>query len=92
MQTISDQRMHARDGMNAFVVLTAVHGPSESFIDWLISYAYNFSLHRFIPNREGQDLGASFNLLHDDASPATPSKTRRRPAHGELHFQKSKQP
>lgn len=44
---------------------------------------------RFIPNRAGQDLQASFNLLHDDGSPATPSKARRTP-HNELHFQKSK--
>lgn len=44
---------------------------------------------RFIPNRAGQDLQASFNLLHDDGSPATPSKSRRTP-HNELHFQKSK--
>ncbi|MCJ1254742.1 substrate-specific activator of APC-dependent proteolysis [Lignoscripta atroalba] len=46
---------------------------------------------RFIPNREGQDLHASFSLLHDDASPSTPSKTKRRPAHGELHFQKTEE-
>lgn len=45
---------------------------------------------RFIPNREGQDLQASFSLLHDEASPATPSKQKRRPPHGELHYQKSK--
>jgi cell division cycle 20-like protein 1 (cofactor of APC complex) len=44
---------------------------------------------RFIPNRAGQDLQASFSLLHDDGSPATPSKSRRTP-HNELHFQKSK--
>jgi cell division cycle 20-like protein 1 (cofactor of APC complex) len=44
----------------------------------------------FIPNRSGQDLTASFNLLHDEASPATPSKSKRTP-HNELHFQKSKQ-
>ncbi|MCJ1308842.1 substrate-specific activator of APC-dependent proteolysis [Agyrium rufum] len=43
---------------------------------------------RFIPNREGQDLQASFSLLHDDNAPGTPSKSKRRPAHGELHFQK----
>jgi cell division cycle 20-like protein 1 (cofactor of APC complex) len=43
---------------------------------------------RFIPNRAGQDLQASFNLLHDEASPATPSRARRTP-HNELHFQKS---
>jgi hypothetical protein len=44
--------------------------------------------YRFIPNRAGQDLQASFNLLHDDGSPATPSKSKRTP-HNELHFQKS---
>ncbi|MCJ1355218.1 MAG: substrate-specific activator of APC-dependent proteolysis [Icmadophila ericetorum] len=43
---------------------------------------------RFIPNREGQDLHASYSLLHDE-SPGTPSKPRRRPAHGELHFQRT---
>ena len=46
-------------------------------------------LYRFIPNREGQDLQASFSLLHDDASPTTPSRAKRRTPHGELHFQKS---
>ncbi|TKA23293.1 hypothetical protein B0A50_07350 [Salinomyces thailandicus] len=40
---------------------------------------------RFIPNRAGQDLQASYSLLHDDGSPATPSKTKRHA--GELHFQ-----
>lgn len=45
---------------------------------------------RFIPNREGQDLQASFSLLHDEGSPATPSKQKKRPPYGELHFQKSK--
>ncbi|CAN9326987.1 unnamed protein product [Alternaria alternata] len=45
---------------------------------------------RFIPNRAGQDLQASFNLLHDEASPATPSKARRTPHH-ELHFQKTEE-
>jgi hypothetical protein len=44
---------------------------------------------RFIPNREGQDLQASFSLLHEDGCPATPSKVKRRAPHGELHFQKS---
>ena len=48
------------------------------------------TLLRFIPNREGQDLQASFSLLHDDGSPATPSKQKKRTPHGELHFQKSK--
>ena len=46
---------------------------------------------RFIPNREGQDLQASFNLMHEDGSPSTPSKAKKRTPHGELHFQKSKQ-
>ncbi|OAL06214.1 WD40 repeat-like protein [Phaeosphaeriaceae sp. SRC1lsM3a] len=45
---------------------------------------------RFIPNRAGQDLQASFNLLHDEASPATPSRARRTP-HNELHFQKTEE-
>lgn len=44
---------------------------------------------RFIPNREGQDLQASFSLLHDEGSPATPSKQKKRTPHGELHFQRS---
>lgn len=45
---------------------------------------------RFIPNREGRDLQASYNLHHDEGSPATPSKTKQRTPHGELHYQKSK--
>ncbi|KAF2141940.1 uncharacterized protein K452DRAFT_308360 [Aplosporella prunicola CBS 121167] len=45
---------------------------------------------RFIPNRSGVDLTASFSLLHDDGSPATPSKTKRTP-HNELHFQKTEE-
>ncbi|KAH0542574.1 hypothetical protein FGG08_003079 [Glutinoglossum americanum] len=44
---------------------------------------------RFIPNREGQDLQASFSLLHDDGSPSTPSRSKKRTPHGELHFQRS---
>lgn len=44
---------------------------------------------RFIPNREGRDLQAGFSLLHDDASPATPSKLKKRTPHNELHFQRS---
>lgn len=44
----------------------------------------------FIPTRSGQDLQASFSLLHEDASPATPSKQKKRTPQGELHFQKSK--
>lgn len=47
-------------------------------------------LSRFIPNREGQDLQASYSLLHEDGCPTTPSKVKKRAPHGELHFQKSK--
>ncbi|KAF2089259.1 WD domain-containing protein [Saccharata proteae CBS 121410] len=43
---------------------------------------------RFIPNRSGQDFTASFSLLHEDGSPATPTKTTKRTPHTELHFQK----
>lgn len=42
---------------------------------------------RFIPNRSGQDLSASYNLLHDEGSPATPSRSTKKAA-GDLHFQK----
>ncbi|KAK4900408.1 substrate-specific activator of APC-dependent proteolysis [Elasticomyces elasticus] len=41
---------------------------------------------RFIPNRAGQDLQASYSLLHDDGSPATPSRHKRAPS--DMHFQK----
>ncbi|EOD52438.1 putative cell cycle regulatory protein [Neofusicoccum parvum UCRNP2] len=44
----------------------------------------------FIPNRSGQDFPASFSLLHEDGSPATPSKSAKRTPHNELHFQKIK--
>jgi len=43
---------------------------------------------RFIPNRSGQDLQASFSLLHDEGSPATPSRANKRTPN-ELHFQRS---
>ncbi|KAF2484155.1 WD40-repeat-containing domain protein [Neohortaea acidophila] len=43
---------------------------------------------RFIPNRAGQDLQASYNLLHDDGSPATPSKGHKKGYSNELNFQK----
>lgn len=45
--------------------------------------------YRFIPNREGVDLQASYSLLHADGSPSTPTKPKKRTPHGELHFQKS---
>lgn len=43
---------------------------------------------RFIPNRDGRDLQASFSLLPDNISLATP-RTKKRTPHGELHFQRS---
>ncbi|KJZ75660.1 hypothetical protein HIM_04817 [Hirsutella minnesotensis 3608] len=46
---------------------------------------------RFIPSRSGQDLQASFSLLHEDGSPATPSRQKKRTPHGELHFQKTEE-
>jgi cell division cycle 20-like protein 1, cofactor of APC complex len=46
---------------------------------------------RFIPNRDGQDLQASYSLLHDDGSPATPSRSKKKTPHGELHFQKTEE-
>lgn len=46
---------------------------------------------RFIPNREGQDLQASYSLLYDDGSPATPSRSRKKAPHGELHFQRTEE-
>lgn len=46
---------------------------------------------RFIPTRSGQDLQASFSLLHEDASPATPPKQKKRTPHGELHFQRTEE-
>lgn len=42
---------------------------------------------RFIPNRSGQDMSASYNLLHEDGSPATPSKGHKR-IPTDVHFQK----
>lgn len=48
-------------------------------------------IRRFIPARSGQDLEAGFALLHEEGSPATPSRKKPTP-HGELHFQKSTLP
>lgn len=42
---------------------------------------------RFIPNRAGQDLSASYSLLHEDGSPATPSRQRKKTP-GEMQFHK----
>ncbi|KAF2837845.1 WD40 repeat-like protein [Patellaria atrata CBS 101060] len=46
---------------------------------------------RFIPNRSGQDLQASYSLLHDEGSPATPSRSAKRTPHNELHFQRTEE-
>ncbi|KAK4195811.1 putative fizzy-related protein [Triangularia verruculosa] len=46
---------------------------------------------RFIPTRSGQDLQASFSLLHEEGSPATPSRQKKRPPHGELHYQRTEE-
>lgn len=43
---------------------------------------------RFIPNRSGQDLQASYSLLDDEGSPATPSSRHKKQPSSELHFQK----
>lgn len=44
---------------------------------------------RFIPNRAGQDLHASYNLLHDQGSPATPHRSIKKPPVNELNVQKT---
>jgi cell division cycle 20-like protein 1 (cofactor of APC complex) len=49
------------------------------------------SFDRFIPNRSGVDLQSSYNLLNDDNSPTTPSKSQRA-SQGELNFQSSRFP
>jgi len=53
---------------------------------WKTKWRY---IYRFIPNREGIDLQASYSLLHAEGSPSTPQKPQKRTPHGELHFQKS---
>ncbi|EKV16567.1 Cell cycle regulatory protein (Srw1), putative [Penicillium digitatum PHI26] len=49
------------------------------------------TLYPFIPNRDGQDLQATYSLLHEDGCPSTPSKAKKRPPHSELHFQKTEE-
>ncbi|KAL8953276.1 MAG: hypothetical protein Q9222_000842 [Ikaeria aurantiellina] len=46
---------------------------------------------RFIPNRDGRDLQAAFSLIPDHISPTTPSKSKKRTPHGELHFQRTEE-
>lgn len=43
---------------------------------------------RFIPNRDGVDLQASYSLLHAEGSPSTPTKPKKKVASGELQYQK----
>jgi cell division cycle 20-like protein 1, cofactor of APC complex len=43
---------------------------------------------RFMPSRAGVDLQSSFNLLPDEASPATPSNRSQHASYGELNFQR----
>ena len=45
---------------------------------------------RFIPTREGRDYNSGLHLLHDDASPATPSKTKKRAPNNDINFQRCK--
>lgn len=46
---------------------------------------------RFIPNRDGQDFQASYSLLHEDGSPATPSRSKKKAAYGELDYQRTEE-
>jgi hypothetical protein len=65
------------------------------FLNLAVLFSVGFSaiyidlIRRFIPNREGQDLQATYSLLGEDGCPSTPSRSRKRAPHGELHFQKS---
>lgn len=43
---------------------------------------------RFIPTREGRDYSSGLHLLHDDASPATPSKSKKRAPNNDINFQR----
>nr|OQO20406.1 hypothetical protein B0A51_11029 [Rachicladosporium sp. CCFEE 5018] len=43
---------------------------------------------RFIPNRAGQDFQASYTLLNEEGSPATPSRAHKKAPSSELHFHK----
>lgn len=60
---------------------------SGRIIHWSVALTQGVS--RFIPNRDGQDLQATYNLLHEDGCPATPSRSKKRGPQSELHFQKS---
>ena len=45
---------------------------------------------RFIPTREGRDYSSALHLIHDDASPATPSKSKKRAPNNDINFQRCK--
>lgn len=45
---------------------------------------------RFIPARVGQDIISAFSLMHEEGSPATPSRQKKRTPHGEIDFHRSK--
>lgn len=67
----------------------ALHHLKTTLLRWASEFNADSESSRFIPNRSGQDFPASFSLLHEDGSPATPSKSAKRTPHNELHFQKS---
>ncbi|TKX27531.1 WD domain-containing protein 3 [Elsinoe australis] len=46
---------------------------------------------RFVPNRAGQDMRASYNLMNDEGSPATPSRAHKRAPPSELDTQKKEE-
>ncbi|KAF2221420.1 WD40-repeat-containing domain protein [Elsinoe ampelina] len=47
---------------------------------------------RFVPNRSGQDMRASYNLMNDEGSPATPSsRSHKRPPPSELDTQRKEE-
>ncbi|KAF8471816.1 WD40-repeat-containing domain protein [Kalaharituber pfeilii] len=46
---------------------------------------------RFIPNRDGVDLQASYSLLHAEGSPSSPTKPKKKVASGELQYQKAEE-
>ncbi|GAB7350259.1 hypothetical protein MBLNU459_g0906t2 [Dothideomycetes sp. NU459] len=46
---------------------------------------------RIYGDRSGQDLHASYSLLHEDGSPATPSRSHKKAPTSELHIQKTEE-
>lgn len=72
-----------------YVVFRARGGGLTGQCPALMSEQLLIMRYSFIPNRDGQDLQATFSLLHEDGCPSTPSNPKRRAPHSELHFQKS---